>query len=196
MAAAAAGADAVGMVFYPESPRHVAVEQAAMIARALPPFVTRVGLFVDAARATVEAVVERVGVDLLQFHGDESPADCGGYSRPYIKAVRMREGIDLHALRNTYSDAAGLLLDAYEPGKPGGTGATFDWRRIPADLAGQIILAGGLTAENVTAAIVGVRPFAVDVSGGVERAKGVKDPARIKSFMRGVELGDQQIALD
>lgn len=196
LAAAEAGADAVGMVFYPPSPRHVALEQAARIAAGLPPFVTKVGLFVNAERATVEAVVEQVGIDLLQFHGDEDPSECEAYARPYIKAVRMREGVDLHALRDSYRDAAGLLLDAYEPGKPGGTGATFDWQRIPVDLAGEIILAGGLTVDNVTEAVVAVRPFAVDVSGGVERSKGVKDPMKIRRFMRGVELGDQQIALD
>lgn len=196
LAAAAAGADAVGLVFYPPSPRHVAIEPAAVIAKSLPPFVTRVGLFVNADRAMVEAVVARVGVDLLQFHGDEDPSECGAYPRPYVKAVRMRPGIDLHAVRERYRDAAGLLLDAYEPGKPGGTGATFDWHRIPPDLAGEMILAGGLTAENVTAAVVSVRPFAVDVSGGVERAPGVKDPATIRRFMRGVEIGDEHIALD
>ena len=195
-ATAAAGADALGLVFYEPSPRHVTLERAAEIARCLPPFVTKVGLFVNADRETVEAAVERVGIDLLQFHGDERAADCSGYSRPYIKAVRMKRGVDLRVARDTFRDAAGLLLDAYEPGRPGGTGATFDWNRIPADLTGEIILAGGLTADNVTEAVVTVRPFAVDVSGGVERAKGVKDPDKIKRFIRGVSLGDQQNALD
>jgi phosphoribosylanthranilate isomerase len=195
-AAAAAGADAIGMVFYAPSPRHVAVDRAVEIARCLPPFVTRVGLFVDAPRETVEAVVERVGIELVQFHGDETPEACGACPRPYLKAVRMRQGTELHAVRERYRDAAGLLLDAYQPGRPGGTGATFDWNRIPADIAGEIVLAGGLTAENVTEAVVSVRPFAVDVSGGVERRKGIKDPEKIKRFIRGVELGDQQNALD
>lgn len=195
-AAAAAGADAIGLVFYPPSPRNVTVEQAVDIARCLPPFVTRVGLFVDADRETVDSVVDRVGIELLQFHGDETPEECSAHSRPYIKAVRMRSGIDLHATRERFRDATGLLLDAYEPGKPGGTGATFDWHRIPVDIGAEIVLAGGLTAENVTEAVVTVRPFAVDVSGGVERRKGVKDPEKIKRFIRGVELGDQHNTLD
>ena len=195
MTAVEAGADAVGLVFYPPSPRYVAAEAAVRIAQHLPPFVAKVGLFVDADREDIEKAVDVVGIDVIQFHGSESPDTCRGYRRPYIKAVRMRDGVDLAGARERYSDASALLLDAYRPGQPGGTGTTFDWDRIPPELAGEIILAGGLTAENVTDAVTRVRPYAVDVSGGVERLKGVKDPGKIKKFMRGVELGDEQNAL-
>lgn len=195
MTAVEAGADAVGLVFYPPSPRYVGTEAAVQIARHLPPFVAKVGLFVDADRRDIEKAVDIVRIDVIQFHGSESPDNCRGYRRPYIKAVRMRDGVDLARERKRYGDASALLLDAYRPGQPGGTGTTFDWDRIPSEFAGEIILAGGLTAENVTEAVTRVRPYAVDVSGGVERLKGVKDPGKIKRFMRGVELGDEQNAL-
>ena len=189
-AVVAAGADALGLVFYPASPRAVTPAEAREVVAGLPPFVSRVGLFVDASRAEVAAVLEEVPLDLLQFHGDESPADCAGHGRPWIKAVRMAPGIDLHALRRAYAGAAALLLDAYRPGVPGGTGEAFDWGRIPPDLAGEIVLAGGLRPDNVGQAVRRVRPYAVDVSGGVEAAKGVKDPGRIKAFMREVRSAD------
>jgi phosphoribosylanthranilate isomerase len=189
-AAAAAGADAIGLVFYPPSPRAVTPEQARMVIAGLPPFITVVGLFVDAERGHVAQVLEAMRIDLLQFHGDESPEACAGHGRPWIKAVRMREGVDLHGLRARYAGASALLLDAYRPGVPGGTGSAFDWRRIPADLAGEVILAGGLDPDNVAQAVRRVRPYAVDVSGGVERAKGIKDPTRIAAFMRGVRRGE------
>jgi len=185
------GADAIGLVFYPPSPRAVSVAQAAAITRILPPFVTVVGLFVNAGEATLRQVLAEVPLDLLQFHGDETPEACGRYGRPYIKAVRMREDVDLQRLRRQYADAAGLLLDTYRKGVPGGTGEAFEWDRIPADLADQIILAGGLTPENVEQAIREVHPYAVDVSGGVEKAKGIKDPDKILAFMRGVERANQ-----
>jgi phosphoribosylanthranilate isomerase len=194
--AVAAGADALGFVFYPPSPRNVSVEQAADIACRIPPFVTRVGLFVNADRDTIAEVVERVGIDLIQFHGDECPDYCAGHGRPYIKAVRMKDDVDVAAERRRYCAAAALLLDAYRPGIPGGTGKAFDWQRIPAELAGEIILAGGLTPENVVEAIRAVNPYAVDVSGGVERAKGVKDPDKIHRFMQGVHLGTTDDILD
>ncbi|HEC17198.1 MAG TPA: phosphoribosylanthranilate isomerase [Sedimenticola sp.] len=185
------GADAIGLVFYPPSPRAVTVDQAAEIVRRLPPFVTVAGLFVDASRERIAAVLDRVRIDLIQFHGDESPEACAGHGRPWIKAVRMREAVDLHATRQRYADAAALLLDAYRPGRPGGTGEAFDWSRVPADLAPSVVLAGGLSAENVQAAIRRVRPYAVDVSGGVEQEKGIKDARKIEAFMRGVECADQ-----
>ena len=193
--AIAAGADALGFVFYPPSPRHVELEPARRIAGRVAPFVTRVGLFVNATRDQVAEVVERVGIDLIQFHGDESPGDCAGHGRPYIKAVRMREGVDLAAERERYAGATGLLVDTYRPGVPGGTGATFDWGLIPAELAGGIILAGGLTPENIAEAVRRVRPYAVDVSGGVERDKGIKDLDKIRRFMQGVQLGTEQSEL-
>ena len=191
LAAVRQGADAIGLVFYPPSPRAVTVEQARGIVRALPPFVTVVGLFVDAPREEIAGVVERVRIDLLQFHGHEAPEDCANQPRPYVKAVRMRDGVDPAAEARRYPGACAVLLDTYCPGVPGGTGAAFDWGRVPAPLAAKAVLAGGLTPENVEQAIRRVRPYAVDVSGGVERARGVKDAAKIEAFMRGVRRADQ-----
>lgn len=184
--AVAEGADALGFVFYPPSPRAVSIEQAASILAALPPFVTTVGLFVDAQRADIQALLEQVPLDLLQFHGDETPEQCAGFARPYIKAVRMRDGICLREQCQRYSAAAGLLLDTFVAGVPGGTGEAFDWSRVPADLAKPVILAGGLEPGNVAQAIAQVRPYAVDVSGGVERSKGVKDAAKVSAFLQAV----------
>ncbi len=190
LAAASAGADAIGLVFHGASPRNVEVEQAVAICDALPPFVTKVGLFVDAAAATVYNVLQKVPLDLLQFHGDESADYCRSFSRPYIKAIRMAEGVDLHAMAAEYHDASGLLLDAFHPGIPGGTGETFDWERIPQNLATPVILAGGLEPGNVADAVRSVHPWAVDVSSGVEAAKGIKDAAKIYAFIRGVNSAD------
>ncbi len=184
LAAAAAGADAIGLVFYAASPRAVSIEQAASIVQALPPFVSAVGLFVDAPRTYIEQVLQQVALDCLQFHGDETPEDCRGYGRPYIRALRMHPELDVHTQALRYGDASGLLLDAYVEGVAGGTGATFDWARIPADLSLPVILAGGLTAANVAQAVMQVRPWAVDVSGGVEASKGIKDRQKIHSFMQ------------
>jgi phosphoribosylanthranilate isomerase len=184
------GADAIGLVFYAPSPRAVTLEQAKTIVHGLPPFVTVVGLFVNEERATIERYLREVPIDLLQFHGDESAADCAGYSRPWIKAIRMREGIDLAEVERTYDQASALLLDSYRAGVPGGTGQSFDWRRIPASLVSRIILAGGLDSENVAQAIQMVHPYAVDVSGGVERSKGIKDAMKIEAFIAGVKRGD------
>ena len=183
------GADAIGLVFYPPSPRAVTVAQAAAAVAGLPPFVTVVGLFVDAGRAAIAEVLRGVRIDLLQFHGDEPPEDCAGHGRPYVKAVRMREGTDLVAERVRFADASALLVDTYQADAPGGTGRAFDWSLIPPALAPGLILAGGLTPENVSEAVRQLRPYAVDVSGGVERAKGRKDPGKIAAFMRGVALG-------
>jgi phosphoribosylanthranilate isomerase len=190
LAAASAGADAIGLVFHGASPRNVAVAQAAAICVALPPFVTTVGLFVDAAAETVNDVLRQVPLDLLQFHGDESAEYCRAFSRPYIKAIRMADDVDLHALAAEYRDARGLLLDAFHPGIPGGTGQTFDWERIPQTLAAPVILAGGLAPDNVADAVRSVHPYAVDVSSGVEAAKGIKDAAKIEAFIRGVNSAD------
>ena len=188
------GADAIGLVFYPPSPRAVTQEQAQSLVAGLPPFVTVVGLFVDEERGRIAEILRRVRIDLLQFHGDETAADCAGHGRPWIKAVRMRDNVDLPALKARYGSASALLLDAYRPGVPGGTGSAFDWDLIPADMAGEIVLAGGLDADNVARAVRGVRPYAVDVSGGVERAKGIKDADKIAAFMRGVRRGDHSDA--
>jgi len=185
------GADAIGLVFYPNSPRHVTVERAAAICHQLPPFVTSVALFVNATADEIARVVDEVGVDLLQFHGQESADYCAQHRRPWIRAIRMRPDTDLLAEQAAFAAGRGLLLDAYRPGVPGGTGETFDWARIPAQLAPQVVLAGGLHPENVAAAIRAVRPYAVDVSGGVEAEKGIKDPDKIKAFMREVRNAEQ-----
>lgn len=186
LAAAEAGADAIGLVFYSKSPRAVDVHQARAICAALPPFVTTVGLFVDAPGCELEEILQAVPLDLLQFHGDESPEQCARYGRPYIKALRVQAGDDLEGQCQRYAGARGILLDTFVPGVPGGTGAAFDWSLVPARLSKPIILAGGLSAANVAAAIARVRPYAVDVSGGVEEAKGIKDPHKIEAFMAAV----------
>lgn len=183
LVAAEAGADAIGLVFYPPSPRHIDIGQAAQIVRALPPFVTTVALFVNAEDRVIADVVRDVGVDLLQFHGDETPAFCVRHGRPWLRALRMRPDIDLRQEAESFGAARGLLLDAYRPGVPGGTGDTFDWQRVPQDLAPRVIIAGGLDPANVGAAVRALRPYAVDVSGGVEADKGIKDPAKIRAFI-------------
>ena len=183
-AAAAAGADAIGLVFYGPSPRHVTPGAARAIVAALPPFVTCVGLFVDAAPEEIEAVLRDVALDVLQFHGRETPEECRRYGRPYLKAIAMAEGVDVCAAEARYASAQGLLLDTHQKGRPGGTGQVFDWGRIPAGLGKPVILAGGLSPANVAAAIDQVRPYAVDVSGGVESAPGIKDERRMREFCR------------
>ena len=184
--AVAAGADALGFVFYSKSPRAVSVEQARAIIAALPPFVTTVGLFVNANRRELTALLDGLPLDLLQFHGDETPADCAGYQRPYIKALRVKPGDDIAQLAAPYEQASGILLDTFVPGIPGGTGAAFDWSLVPHNLSKPVILAGGLTPLNVFAAIEQVRPYAVDVSGGVEASKGIKNADKVKAFLREV----------
>jgi phosphoribosylanthranilate isomerase len=186
LAVAAAGADAIGLVFAEKSPRFVDIARARAIARALPPFVTVVGLFVDAPPERIREVLGQVPLDLIQFHGRETPEQCRGHGRPYIKAITMGEGVDPGAQARAYDDAAGFLLDAYSPAAAGGTGEVFDWNRVPRDFGRPLILAGGLTPANVAAAIRQVRPYAVDVSSGVEKGKGIKDPAKISAFMRSV----------
>ena len=185
-AAARLGADAIGLVFYGKSPRAVGISQAQAVVRSLPPFVTIVGLFVDAAPEEIRRVLATVPLDILQFQGGEPAETCRGYGRPYIKALHMRAGNDLAAMARPYDDAAGILVDTYVEGVPGGTGRSFDWSRLPARLACPMILAGGLTPENVAAAIAQVRPWAVDVSGGVEAAPGAKDAAKIAAFIKEV----------
>jgi len=190
MEAVRLGVDAIGLVFYDPSPRAVKLQQAKEIVAELPPFVTVVGLFVDEGRAGIDQIAREVPLDLLQFHGHETAADCAGHQRPWIKAIRMREGVDLMQMWSDYAGASGLLLDTYQAGVPGGTGQTFDWNRIPRELASRIILAGGLDPQNVDQAVRQVRPYAVDVSGGVEAAKGIKDAAKMAAFIAGVQRGD------
>ena len=184
LAAAAAGADAIGLVFYAKSPRAVDIEQARAILAALPPFVTSVGLFVDAERSELERILASVPLDLLQFHGDESVQQCEAFGRPYIKALRVKAGDDIAAQVARYPSAQGILLDAYVEGVPGGTGEAFDWSLIPQALSKPLILAGGLRPDNVAEAVSRVRPYAVDVSGGVEASKGVKDVEKVGAFIR------------
>jgi phosphoribosylanthranilate isomerase len=186
LAAVDAGADAIGLVFYAKSPRAVNVQQARAIIAALPPFVTTVGLFVNASRCELGEILDAVPLDLLQFHGDETPADCEGYHRPWIKALRVKAGDDIAASCKAYTGACGILLDTYVEGVPGGTGEAFDWSLVPRDLSKPIILAGGLSATNVAQAIAQVHPYAVDVSGGVEQSKGIKDHAKIRAFIQAV----------
>jgi len=202
LAAADAGADAIGLVFWAGTPRRVDLGRAREIAKALPPFVTRVALFVDPDAMEVRAVLDAVPVDVLQFHGDEPRGLCSAFAKPYLKAIQVKDGVDLLEYAARYGDAEGFLFDTFRTGDlPGGTGHTFDWARLsPALRAGltkPLVLSGGLDSENVGAAIRAVRPWAVDVSSGVEERgpdgkprKGIKDAARIAAFVRGVRDAD------
>ncbi len=183
------GADALGLVFYPPSPRFLGDELASELARGAPPFVTLVGLFVNEDPATVRWVLENVPLQLLQFHGEEDAAYCRQFGRPYIKAARVRPGLDLLEYAAAFPDARGLLLDAFVEGY-GGAGQTFDWRLIPRNLPLPLILSGGLDAANVGEALRELRPWAVDVSSGVESSKGIKDAAKIAAFITGVRNAD------
>lgn len=184
--AAEAGADAIGLVFYAKSPRAVDIQQARRIVAALPPFVTTVGLFVNASQDELTAILDAVPLDVLQFHGDESPEACACYRRPWFKALRVKPEDDLHQLIAPYQQAQAILLDSFVAGVPGGTGQCFDWSMIPRDLAKPIILAGGLRVDNVQQAIAQVQPYAVDVSGGVEASKGIKEAALVRAFIQQV----------
>lgn len=190
LAAANAGADAIGLVFYAGSPRYVEIDQAQQICRILPPFVSVVALFVDPDRELVNKVLDSVPVDLLQFHGSERPADCEVFGRPYIKAVAMKPDCDLLKEINAHPAASGYLLDAWQPDTHGGGGVAFDWNRVPTNSGRAVILAGGLTPDNVMQAVITTRPFAVDVSSGVEVRKGIKSAEKIDAFIRGVQRGD------
>ncbi|OYY50266.1 MAG: N-(5'-phosphoribosyl)anthranilate isomerase [Methylophilaceae bacterium 17-44-8] len=181
------GADAIGLVFYAPSPRNVSFEQAAEIVAALPPFVSVVGLFVNAKPTEIEAVLKRVHLDCLQFHGDESAKDCAQINMPYYKAVRVKSDTNLLQYATEFRHANALLLDTYSDVAVGGTGQVFDWQLIPPNLDVPVILAGGLTVDNVASALRQVKPYAVDVSGGVESSKGIKDKIKIASFIREVD---------
>ncbi|HWK53697.1 MAG TPA: phosphoribosylanthranilate isomerase [Hyphomicrobiales bacterium] len=184
MVAAEAGADAIGLVFYPPSPRAVSLEQAREILRELPPFVTAVGLFVNPGETEVNAALAALPLDILQFHGDESPQFCAGFARPYIKALRVVPGMDLAAARVRYADGRGVLFDAWHEALYGGTGESFDWSLLqPVRGQGRTILAGGLRVDNVAQACRAVGPWAVDVSSGVEEAPGIKSAALIRKFI-------------
>lgn len=190
LAAARFGAHALGFVFYGKSPRSVTGQRAAEIISALPPFITAVGLFVNPEAGEVERVLSQVPINLLQFHGEETPEFCASFEVPYLKAARVRAGLDLLQYARHHHAARGLLLDAFAEGAHGGTGAVFDWSLIPRELPCPVILSGGLTSENVAQAIRRVRPWAVDVSSGVEASPGIKDPLRIAAFMKEVHGAD------
>ena len=187
LAAARSGADAIGLIFYERSPRYVSLAQAKQLAEALPPFVTVVGLFVNAKASFVREVLASVPLDMLQFHGDEPAEFCAQFAKPYLKAIRVKAGVDLLQCASDFRSAKGLLLDAHVEGIAGGTGATFDWALIPKQLPLPVILSGGLNVGNVVAAIKQVRPYAVDVSSGVEASKGIKDAAKIAAFINEVK---------
>ena len=193
-AVANSGADALGLVFYEKSPRHVATAQAAQLARSVPPFVTVVGLFVNPAPEYVREVLAQVALDVLQFHGDETPEFCAQFGKPWLKAIRVKPGVNLVECAARYAGAQGLLLDAYVEGTPGGTGESFDWALIPRDLPLPVILSGGLHPGNVAEAVRQVRPYAVDVSSGVEAAKGIKDAAKVDAFIKEVKDVDLQLS--
>ncbi|WP_372965155.1 phosphoribosylanthranilate isomerase [Marinobacter sp.] len=185
-AAVACGADSVGFVFYEPSPRSVSIERAKVLAAAVPAFVTVTGLFVNASSEFVKAVLEAVPLDLLQFHGDEPPEFCDSFGRRWIKAIRVREAAQITEAFSRYSNAAGLLVDAWDPDRYGGTGQSFNWQVIPQERPIPLILAGGLSSDNVARAIEEVRPWAVDVSGGVELSKGKKDATKLSDFFKEV----------
>ena len=188
-AAAQAGADAIGLVFYPPSPRFLSLEWARELRNELPPFVMPVALFVNPAAAEVYTVLERVRPAMLQFHGEETPAFCGQFGVPYVKACRVKPGVDLLEYLRPFAGAAGWLLDSHVE-EYGGVGESFDWSVVPAERIRPLVLSGGLTRENVGVAIRRVRPWAVDVSSGVESSKGIKDAARIAAFIVEVRNAD------
>ncbi|RBP84829.1 phosphoribosylanthranilate isomerase [Marinomonas rhizomae] len=183
------GADALGFVFYNKSPRSVTPDVANSIVSQLPPFVTPVALFVDADESLIQTVITGSPRWVIQFHGSESESQCAAYQRPYMKALRIQSGDDVAALVAEYPTASAMLLDAYKAGVPGGTGEVFDWSLIPARLSKPIVLAGGLTPQNVRQAIEQVKPYAVDVSGGVELSKGIKSDLKVQEFISGAKCG-------
>ena len=181
-----AGADALGLVFYEPSPRNVSIDLAKEIAYSVGPFISLVGLFVNASSDYVNQVLDSVPLHLLQFHGDESVRECEQYHRPYIKAIRMKDDVDIHQSISEYVSASGFLLDTYRKGIPGGTGEIFDWDKVPQNAEKPIIVAGGLTPDNVSEAITQTLPYGVDVSGGVELSPGVKDAKKVQEFIANV----------
>ena len=187
------GVDAIGLVFYKPSPRHVEIPQAASIVASLPPFVTVVALFVNAEADDVSETLRHVRIDLLQFHGDEKPEFCASFGKPWIKALRVKPGMDVSAAMTKYAGASGFLLDAWHPDAMGGTGHGFDWSLTPPEKAGSVILAGGLRPENVVEALRTIQPYALDVSTGVETdTKGIKDVGKMAAFLEEVHRFDSK----
>ncbi|HMU63134.1 MAG TPA: phosphoribosylanthranilate isomerase [Nitrosomonas sp.] len=187
LAAVSFGADAIGFVFWQQSARNILPQQARPITKTIPAFVTTVGVYVDPTVEWVHETATIANLGLLQFHGNESPEFCDQFALPYVKALRIKEDMDLLEYANRYQSAKGLLLDTYSANLPGGTGEVFDWTLIPANLPLPIILSGGLTPDNVVHAIAKVKPWAVDVSSGVEASKGIKDINKISAFMQRVK---------
>lgn len=181
------GADAIGFVFYKPSPRFVEPAVARSIALSVGPFVSIVGLFVNASAEEISETLKQVPINVIQFHGDETNEFCQQFSSPFIKAFRMAPGIEVESLLDDYPDASGFILDAYKPGVPGGTGQSFEWQRFPRDSGRPLILAGGLNPSNVESAVVATKPYGVDVSGGVEMAPGHKDPTKVMAFINAVK---------
>lgn len=192
-AAAANGADAIGLVFHAASPRYVTHEKARAVVAAVPPFVSVVALFVNEPADSIARTLMMVPIDLIQFHGDESPEFCGQFDRPWIKALRVKPGLDIAQACDHYRSARGILLDTWQDGMPGGTGKSFDWQLASGNLPLPVVLAGGLHDGNVGDAIRALRPAAVDVSSGVEHAPGIKDAIRIQRFIAAVRAADQQL---
>ncbi len=190
--ASALGVDAVGLVFYSPSPRNISIDQADRIIRKLPAFVSIVGLFVNETETLIRAVLDQLPIDILQFHGTEPPEHCRIYNKPYIKAVQMRADLNLIDFAAAYYDAAGILVDTYHPDAKGGTGHKFDWGLLPEHVDFPLILAGGLNTDNVSSAMTATKPYAVDVSSGVEIAKGMKDAGKMKQFVEQVYQGDNR----
>ena len=184
------GADALGFVFYPPSPRYIEPRLARKIIAKLPPFVASVGLVVNHSIDEIEEIIAQTRLDLIQFHGDELPQFCEQISRPYIKAIRVKETLDIGELAVKYADARGVLLDAFVPGLPGGSGESFDWTRVPREIGQPMIVAGGLSVDNVASAIQYFRPFGVDVSSGIETSHGIKDEVKMKRFIASVKQTD------
>ena len=189
LAAAQVGADAIGLVFYPKSPRHVSIEQAQAIVKVLPPFISVVGLFVNPSAEIVKQVLAEVPLSCLQFHGQEHEGFCQQFVKPYIKAFHVQPDSVLEDVCAVYPTSAAILLDTYVKGEMGGTGHTFNWRQVPKNCIKPVILAGGLTPENVAEAIGMVKPYAVDVSSGVELSPGIKSMEKIKAFCQQVKRG-------
>lgn len=189
--AANLGVDAIGLVFYAPSPRNVSIDRAIEIVNALPAFVTVVALFVDEKATKIQEVLDKVSIDCLQFHGSESADDCRVFNKPYMKAIRMKPELDVNTLAKEYYDASALLLDAYHPGIQGGSGSKFDWDLIPSNCSLPVVLAGGLQVDNAKQAIEKVKPYALDVSSGVESSKGIKDAAKMAAFIQAIKEGDR-----
>ena len=189
LAAAHMGVHAIGLVFHPRSPRAVDVQQALSLSRVCPPFITRVGLFMNQDASTIKQVLEQVELDVLQFHGEEPEEFCVSFNKPYLKSIAMGGNAPRHL--QEYSSAQAMLLDSNEVGQPGGSGKAFNWGKIPENITKPVILAGGLDADNVTQAIQSIKPYAVDVSSGIESAKGIKDNMKMKNFINSVRVADE-----